>query len=45
VMSNGRPYKKAMTTDAIVSEFKNCAGTQFDPELVELFLATIESVE
>jgi len=42
VMSNGRPYKKFMTIKDVIAEFKRCSGTQFDPELVELFLATIE---
>lgn len=39
VMSNGRPYKKAMSRRAIVAELKNCSGTHFDPELVEVFLS------
>jgi len=39
VMSNGRPYKKAMTPDEVAAEFKSCAGSQFDPELVNLFLS------
>ncbi len=41
VMYNGRPYKKAMSKSEITAEFKNCAGTQFDPQLVELFLAVL----
>jgi diguanylate cyclase (GGDEF)-like protein/PAS domain S-box-containing protein len=43
VMSNGRPYKKAMTTEEVVAEFKRCSSTQFDPELVELFLPILEA--
>ncbi len=39
VMSNGRPYKKAMTPEEVAAELKNCAGSQFDPELVSLFLS------
>lgn len=38
VMSNGRPYKKALQPDAIIAEFKRCAGSHFDPELVAHFL-------
>jgi diguanylate cyclase (GGDEF)-like protein/PAS domain S-box-containing protein len=38
VMSNGRPYKKAMTREAIIAEFKRCSGKQFDPELVKILL-------
>ena len=43
VMSNGRPYKKAMSKDEIVKEFINCSGTHFDPELVEHFLSILKS--
>ncbi len=38
VMTNGRPYKKAMSQEEVVAEIKRCAGTQFDPELVDIFL-------
>jgi diguanylate cyclase (GGDEF)-like protein/PAS domain S-box-containing protein len=38
VMSNGRPYRKAMTREEIIAEFKNCSGSHFDPELVEILL-------
>ncbi|MGD0153262.1 MAG: HD domain-containing phosphohydrolase [Thermacetogeniaceae bacterium] len=38
VMTNGRPYKKAISQKAAVEEIKMCAGTQFDPELVRLFV-------
>lgn len=38
VMRSGRPYKKAMSQEEAVSELKRCAGFQFDPELVEIFL-------
>ncbi len=43
VMSRGRPYKKALTPEEIKAEFKRCAGTQFDPELVEAFLSVLET--
>ncbi len=39
VMTNGRPYKKAMTPEEAAAELKSCAGTQFDPELVNLLLS------
>ncbi|MCC3145613.1 diguanylate cyclase [Halanaerobium sp. Z-7514] len=41
VMINERPYKKAMTKEEAVLELKSCAGSQFDPELVEKFLQII----
>ena len=39
VMSYGRPYKKALTPEEVVAEFKRCAGVQFDPALVDVFLS------
>jgi len=38
VMRNGRPYKAPMTTPEIRIEIRSCAGKQFDPELVGIFL-------
>jgi diguanylate cyclase (GGDEF)-like protein len=45
VMSNGRPYKKALEPKVIIAEFEKCAGTHFDPELVEHFLNIYQVVE
>ncbi len=36
-MVHDRPYKRAMSHDAAVEELRRHAGTQFDPELVEVF--------
>jgi HD-GYP domain-containing protein (c-di-GMP phosphodiesterase class II) len=33
-----RPYRKAWTIKAIFQEIENCAGTQFDPDMVEKLL-------
>lgn len=43
VMSSGRPYKKAMTSEQIIDELNRCSGTQFDPELVEIAVEIISS--
>lgn len=38
VMSSGRPYKKAMIKEEIVSEFKKQSGKHFDPDITEKFI-------
>lgn len=38
VMSNGRPYRQALSREEIVAEFKKCAATHFDPDLTAVFL-------
>ncbi len=38
VMTNGRPYKEPISREEALEELKRCAGTQFDPELVEKFV-------
>lgn len=37
-----RPYKPARTHEEAIAELKRCAGTQFDPEVVEAFCREIE---
>ncbi len=37
-MISGRSYKSSMTKDAALAELRNNAGTQFDPELVRVFV-------
>ena len=41
VMISGRPYKEAMTETEAASELKSCAGSQFDPELVDKFIESL----
>ena len=41
VMISQRSYKKALTIHKAFMELRNCAGTQFDPELVNVFCAAI----
>jgi diguanylate cyclase (GGDEF)-like protein/PAS domain S-box-containing protein len=37
-MTNDRPYRKAMNNQEAIAELRRCAGIQFDPRLVELFI-------
>jgi diguanylate cyclase (GGDEF)-like protein/PAS domain S-box-containing protein len=40
-MTSDRPYKQPRSIEDAVEELKNCAGSQFDPELVVLFLSVL----
>src|SRR6267143_1348910 len=37
-MTFDRPYSKAIAVEAAQAEIKRCAGTHFDPEVVEAFV-------
>jgi HD-GYP domain-containing protein (c-di-GMP phosphodiesterase class II) len=36
-MTSARPYRHALTNERALAEIEGCAGTQFDPEIAELF--------
>ncbi|OGU04676.1 MAG: two-component system response regulator [Geobacteraceae bacterium GWC2_58_44] len=38
-MTSDRPYRKALTFQAVLDEVVRCSGKQFDPKLVEVFLS------
>ncbi len=38
-MAENRAYRKGQPIEVIYAELKNCAGTQFDAELVKVFLS------
>jgi diguanylate cyclase (GGDEF)-like protein/putative nucleotidyltransferase with HDIG domain len=45
-MTSPRPYREGKSThDEAISELKQCAGTQFDPEIVSAFAALWEPVK
>ncbi|MFW6007649.1 MAG: HD domain-containing phosphohydrolase [archaeon] len=41
VMTNDRPYKKAFSRDTAINELIKNKGTQFDPDIVDVFLNQI----
>ena len=43
VMQSRRPYKGPVSKTEALKEIKRCAGTQFDPQLVEIFLKIIKT--
>ncbi len=45
VMTNGRPYKKAMTKNEALEELARCSGSQFDPGLLELFKEAVRKTK
>ena len=41
-ITSDRPYRKAVSRQAAITEIQRCAGTQFDPEIVKAFVALME---
>ncbi len=41
-MTSDRPYRKALPLPEVVKEFKRCSGSQFDPQVVRVFLCLLE---
>lgn len=42
-MTSKRVYRDAIPLDRVIEEFKRCKGTQFDPELADLFVDILEN--
>ncbi len=40
-LTSDRPYRKALPFDDAVAEIRRCSASQFDPEVVDVFLKTI----
>jgi HD-GYP domain-containing protein (c-di-GMP phosphodiesterase class II) len=43
-MTTDRPYRAAMSRDDAIAELWRCAGTQFDPAVVEAFCAAVSEL-
>jgi putative two-component system response regulator len=41
-MTSSRSYRKALSHEIAFNEIKNCAGTQFDPDMVDIFIKSQE---
>ncbi|HUK93964.1 MAG TPA: HD-GYP domain-containing protein [Gaiellaceae bacterium] len=45
-MTSDRPYRRALSHEDALAELARCSGTQFDPEIVRVFLEVVgESAE
>ena len=42
-MTSKRSYRDSLPLETVISEFKRCRGTQFDPELDDVFLDILEN--
>ena len=41
-MTSDRPYRKAMPQSRAIQELRRCSSTQFDPQVVEVFIQELE---
>jgi HD-GYP domain-containing protein (c-di-GMP phosphodiesterase class II) len=42
-MTSNRPYRQAMHADLAIAELRRCAGSQFDPVVVERFIEALDT--
>ncbi|MHB9093904.1 MAG: diguanylate cyclase, partial [Eubacteriales bacterium] len=41
-MTSNRPYRKRKSFNEAIEELERCAGTQFDPEIVKVFMCVLQ---
>ncbi|MEW6603027.1 MAG: HD domain-containing phosphohydrolase, partial [Nitrospirota bacterium] len=44
-MTDDRPYRKALGYEHAVAEIRRCAGTQFSPDIVNVFLRVLDRLD
>src|SRR5574344_118457 len=44
-MTSSRSYRAALSHETAINEIKNCAGSQFDPNLANLFVSISDEIE
>ncbi len=44
-MTAGRPYAPAVTREQATAELRRCAGTQFDPSVIDAFIAVLQAAK
>ena len=44
-MTSLRPYRRSLSATEAAAEVGRCAGTQFDPDVVDAFLGALEAGE
>ena len=42
-MTSRRTYRDSLPIDTVIAEFRRCKGTQFDPEITDVFLDILEN--
>lgn len=40
-MTTDRPYRKRLPSDVVIAELQKCKGTQFDPDLIDVVVASV----
>jgi HD-GYP domain-containing protein (c-di-GMP phosphodiesterase class II) len=40
-MTTDRPYRKRLSLEVVLAELQKCRGTQFDPELIDVVVASV----